>query len=980
MSRDALVVGINTYKYEGLSNLQAPASDAEAIAQLLEKHGDFKVWRLPEAINQESGSSYIGGKIKVTLAQLEDSLIKLFNPQAKSVPDTALFYFSGHGLRRTLGIQEGFLATSDSYPEARFYGLSLQGLRRLLQESPIKQQIVWLDCCHSGELLNMNEADPGDQGQARDRCFITASREFEKAYEDISEPYSVLTKVLLEGLDPSRYPERWVTNYSLVDFLNQHLKGVPQCPTFHNFGEPINLTRTWEIKPAESTSENNSAICPYKGLEYFDCNEEDPKYFFGREKLTDRLIVKMRQCNFLAILGASGSGKSSVLRAGLLHQLKLGQKLGGSQQWQFYLMLPGEHPLQNLAKVFLEPDLTQVERAEQLKKAQELLTEGANGLCHLVQASDAPRVVLIIDQFEEVFSLCKNEVDRQKFIECLLGASEQVKDQLSLIISMRADFFSKCLESEYSSLTDKIKDNLMVEPMTQEELRRAITLPAQRVNLGIEPELVEQMVQDVKGSPGSLPLLQDTLTELWKNINDNTLELGTYAQLGGISGTLNQRANKVYEDFDTRRQEATKHIFLYLTQLGEGTEDTRRRVLKQDLVTPKYQETLIDEVVQKLADEKLVVTSFLGEKGLEAERVAVVDVAHEALIRHWGKLREWLDENRVLLQKQKRIADYARIWQENQYQSDLLLRGNLLLEAEDIFIKYTDELPEQVQKFVIASVEERVQQQQRAKVTIGAMAVLAAFVLGLGLYSYVQALGLHFEEQYNKLITGGSAEPEQLKVLSKALQKAKWEAKKGADTTAIKTYKEILRAAQNIEESIQEIPNKFSDNAQKKIEDIQEDTEISLAKLVKEHYIPALEKELNKPKPDFGILKPGAKLSDFENQFTGALKTTYEVLMGSPGLAADSIYKNGSLDSNEVIFLPCQTLKTIDYLWRQATNGNCGFHGEDSWLAPNCQELKGETLTFILFESEKPIRKHLQNCEITPSSHSTLPSNSNICS
>ena len=207
MSRDALIVGINTYNSPILSNLKAPAEDAEAIAFLLEKYGEFDlIRRLPEAISKETLRPYVSKKIEVSCTQLEDELVKLFQPEGKNIPDTALFYFSGHGIRKTKGIQEGFLATSDVNPKMGFNGLSLQWLRRLLAESPIKQQIIWLDCCHSGELLNFDEGNPGGQGKARDRCFIAASREFESAYEELGSKYSVLTKLLRNGLNPERCP------------------------------------------------------------------------------------------------------------------------------------------------------------------------------------------------------------------------------------------------------------------------------------------------------------------------------------------------------------------------------------------------------------------------------------------------------------------------------------------------------------------------------------------------------------------------------------------------------------------------------------------------------------------------------------------------------------------------------------------------------------------------------------------------------
>ncbi len=431
MNRHALVVGINNYQAERLANLQAPAQDAEAMALLLEKYGDFKVTRLPEAIHRETGSPYVGKTLDLTLAQLEDQLGKLFKPQGRNIPDTALFYFSGHGLRRTSCLEEGFLATSDVYPEARFFGLSLQWLRRLLQSSPVKQQIVWLDCCYSGELLNISEANPGEAGDVRDRCFIAACREFEPAYSD--KDSSMLTEKLLAALDPNRCPEPWVTNFSLVDYLDRQFQDPNQRPVFSNFGQSINLTRITRQEviatPSTPLSEAKNTICPYKGLAYFDCNEEDPKYFFGREELTDKLIDKVRQSNFLALVGVSGSGKSSVLRAGLLHQLKLGRRLGGSHDWEIKIMVPGERPLENLALAFVDSNLQGLDRAEQLEKAERLLKEGADGLRRLIQSSHSPKIVLAMDQFEETFTLCEDLSAREKFIQtAIVGVLDKTAD------------------------------------------------------------------------------------------------------------------------------------------------------------------------------------------------------------------------------------------------------------------------------------------------------------------------------------------------------------------------------------------------------------------------------------------------------------------------------------------------------------------------------------------------------------------------
>ncbi len=712
MSKDALVVGINTYQYSGLANLQAPAKDAEAIAQRLEQDGEFNVWRLPEAISRETHHPFVGETLGVKLLELKQALVKLFLPEGKSIPDTALFYFSGHGLRTTWGPPEGFLATSDVNPNIEFNGLSLKWLRELLRESPIKQQIVWLDCCHSGELLNFKqEADPGEQGQGRDRCFIAASREFEVSYEEIGSLYSVLTKVLLQGLDPSRCPQRWVTNYSLVDYINQHLQGATQRPTFTNFGEPINLTRTCEVPQQQTTSEPTQAICPYKGLLYFDCNDEDPKYFYGREKLTAQLINKVRQESFLTIIGASGSGKSSVLRAGLLHQVKLGREIPGSDQWKIHLFTPGERPLHNLALAFVDPELSNIERATQLCKVEKLIEEGATGLRQLIQASTKTRVVLVVDQFEEVFTPYLDSRKREQFFQCLLGALAQTDKKLCLILAMRADFFGKCLEQEYSGLANQIQQHLVtVTPMNREELREAIVEPAKRVNLAIELELVKQMLDDVENAPGRLPLLQYTLRELWKNTK-GYLQLKTYIQLGGVTGTLEARATKVYKEFSEEEQSTTQYIFLALTQPGEGegTEDTRRRVLKRDLVTSKHSEAEIDAVLQKLVDEKLVVTSELREKGLASGHVTVIDVAHEALIRHWSLLHSWINENRNCLKQRHKIEGAAKEWEFQKKSQGYLLQGKQLADAETFRQQQNDclSLSQLAESFIQQSIQHR---------------------------------------------------------------------------------------------------------------------------------------------------------------------------------------------------------------------------------------------------------------------------------
>ncbi|WP_138502117.1 pentapeptide repeat-containing protein [Nostoc sp. PA-18-2419] len=704
MSRDALVVGINTY--DRLKSLNAPDADGEAIAQILQQYGEFQVTRLPAVKDKENQTIRIGKQTKVNLTQLEKAIVQLFKPDGKP-PDTALLYFSGHGLRKNVGIQEGFLATSEVNPDAGNWGLSLQWLRRLLQESEVRQQIVILDCCYSGEVLNFAEADPGDRGKGRDRCFIAASRDFEVAFEEINSQHSVLTAALLQGLEPKQ--DRWVSNYTLVDLLNQQYHPFPQRPIFANSGEAINLTRKWNSSPVNSTVEI-SAICPYKGLSYFDCTEADAKLFYGRTALTDEFLEKVRSGNFLAVLGASGSGKSSVIRAGLLYQLKLGRRLSGSDTWHLKIFRPGINPLQNLALAFVESDLSDIERASQLAKAEELIARGAVGLGQLIIASKTQRVVLVVDQFEEAFTQCQDITKRQQFFECVLGALQRDDNKLCLIITMRADFFGKCLEQEYGGLANKIQKHLVtVTPMNREELKTAITKPAQQVNLEIEPELVFEMIADVENSLGSLPLLQYTLTQLWQQRTQEKLTLIAYSRLGRVRGTLQIRATEVYKSLSPEEQQATKRIFLELTQLGEGTEDTRRQVLQRDLVTSQHPEILINRVIQQLADEKLVVTSTLIEKGLSPGKVAVVDVAHETLIRNWPLLRKWIEESRDILRQKRKIEAAAVEWRDRGKAKDYLFQGKPLKDAKVFYQKQAEHLrlSKQAEDFIEASVRQK---------------------------------------------------------------------------------------------------------------------------------------------------------------------------------------------------------------------------------------------------------------------------------
>lgn len=654
MKRQALVIGINSYPF-GV-NLTTPARGAEAVAQILEEYGEFEVRRIP----CEKNTQQIANEANVNLITLEQAIVNLFQPKDGLIPETALLFFAGHGLEKEKdGNTEGFLVTSDAIPgdDSDDIGLfPLQRLRQLLKESSVRQQIVWLDCCFSSQLFNFSETDLPLEKEC-DRFFIAASRQ--EAVSQLSNEYGELTGELIKALNPIRVDsDGLVTNYTLEDFIKKALKEekAPQNTLVKSTGGKIILT----------SKTKSIDICPYKGLEYFDFNPENPydiddhKYFYGRSQLIDKLLEKIQDSNFLAVLGASGSGKSSVVRAGLLYQLYLGKKIQDSDKWKIYKpFTPGENPLSNL---------------------KQAIGVEAEQLIPFIKAIPTKRVVLVVDQFEEIFTKRQDETKRLSFLKSLMEAVEELGNKLCLVLVMRADFFGKCTEQEYSGLAQQIQQNLVtVTPMTREELEKAITQPAEMVELEIERELVTKIIEDLENSPGSLPLLEYTLQELWRQKTVNRLTISEYTRLGGVNKVLENRANEVYHSLSPDKQKVAKRVFLELTRLNEEVENTRQQVRLSDLVNSEQQEELVEEVVQSLTNAKLIVTN---EQQLGEERLTVVNITHDALIRHWDLLGKWLQEHREALLKKQDIEDAAKDWRDRGKLKDYLLTGKQLRDAK----------------------------------------------------------------------------------------------------------------------------------------------------------------------------------------------------------------------------------------------------------------------------------------------------------
>lgn len=299
--------------------------------------------------------------------------------------------------------------------------------------------------------------------------------------------------------------------------------------------------------------------------------------------------------------------------------------------------------------------------------------------------------MLVVDQFEECFTMCQDEEERDQFFACLLEMVAQSNNKFCLVLGMRADFLGKC--AEYKQLADKIDQHLVtVKPMTSEEIEEAIIKPGELVGLQVEQALVTKMTGDVVDSPGSLPLLQYTLTELWTEAqtspNPNRLTLDSYNRLGGIEKTLPKRANQVYQSLKKEEKPVAKRIFLELTQLGE-TSDTRRRVCKEDLVNSNHSLELLNRTIEQLVKAKLIVTTN-ESKSCNGKAGVILDIVHEALIRHWQELRQWVEKHQVAMEKERRIEARAKEWKSQNKNADFLLQGTVLTEAEAYLEEYRD--------------------------------------------------------------------------------------------------------------------------------------------------------------------------------------------------------------------------------------------------------------------------------------------------
>ncbi|SEH01166.1 WD40 repeat [Nonomuraea solani] len=473
----------------------------------------------------------------------------------------------------------------------------------------------------------------------------------------------VLAYVVACGGDPEQWEERW-------RLLNDQIKGP---------------------EPAEEEA------APYLGLRTFQ--PQDARLFAGRERLVAALRERLLADSFLVVVGPSGSGKSSLLRAGLLPALR--------DDWPVALFTPGERPLRALAGRLAEA------AGSSAKAVLEAVLDDPRNVA--VQVGS--RLLIVVDQFEEIFTLCPSEAERRAFIAALVAAAAE--PSCRVVVGVRADFYARC--AGYPELVPALQDGqLLVGPMDDDDLREVVKEPARRMDVHVSAELVELVVDEARGQAGALSLVSHALLETWRRRRGNALTVAGYRATGGVRGAIAQTAERVYGALTTGEREQAKHLFLRLVTPGDGTEDARRRAARTELSGNGHM--VMNGSVAGVLDR------LIAARLITADEESVT-IAHEALIRGWPRLGGWLSENRELLQAHRRLTEAAAEWDQHGRDEAFLYRGVRLAGWDD---RPGDRLNALEHAFLDASRHRqsaaRTRRRRRVRLVVGGLIAVVAVV------------------------------------------------------------------------------------------------------------------------------------------------------------------------------------------------------------------------------------------------------------
>ncbi|MFE9680781.1 XRE family transcriptional regulator [Streptomyces sp. NPDC006285] len=480
-------------------------------------------------------------------------------------------------------------------------------------------------------------------------------------------------------------------------------------------GDAAEWERRWREAAASlgeaqpGPAEELGAPPPYAGLRSFQ--EQDAEWFFGRERLVEELAERLKRQRFVAVIGASGSGKSSLLRAGLVPRLRAAATT--------VMLTPGPRPLEECAvRLGALAGVTPGGLYRELREDPANLGRVVRQVTARSEARD-DEVVLVVDQFEETFTLCPDDVERDRFIEALVAATAHDGARCRVALGVRADFYAHC--THHSPLVEAMRDaQVPVGPMSLDELRRAVVKPAQQAGLTVEGALLASLTAQAHGQAGVLPLLSHALLQTWRRRRGNALTLGAFEAAGGLEGGLSRTAEEFYRQLDTDQRKLARGVFVRLTSLGEGTEDTRRPARPEELEgLPGAADGALEVVLDRAAGARLLT--------LDRERV---ELAHEALIRCWPRLHGWLTADRAAVRTLRQLTEAAQTWETLGRDPGALYRGTRLdlaavLEEASLSVREREFLDASL----AARAAERAAVGRRARLRRGAMALLTVLLV-----------------------------------------------------------------------------------------------------------------------------------------------------------------------------------------------------------------------------------------------------------
>ncbi|KWW98593.1 putative WD-40 repeat protein [Carbonactinospora thermoautotrophica] len=649
---------------------------------------------------------------------------------AEQASDVLLFYYVGHGLVSPSGeLHLATRATDHLTSGLAYKALPYSAVRDALTACRAESIIVVLDCCFSGLAygsFGTVVADAFELTYVRGSYLLTSASGEEEALAPAGERYTAfsgeLLRLLREG-DPAgpreltldhvyRYLYRALSEHG---FPQPHRQASDRAGDLVLASNPAYCPRPASqrlVAPPDEAGRAVAETCPYRGLDAF--RTEDARYFFGREKLTAELVRRLAERlsnpGPLVVVGPSGSGKSSLLHAGLLPALRRGEApASGSRTWPHLCLTPGDHPVGKIASLVagpagMDPEALRAELSADPCRfpavLRRVLRERAGG-----REVPGGRVVLVVDQFEELFTACQDEEERRAFIRALCAAcgpsAARTEPPALVVLGVRADFYGHCMA--YPELVPALRDGqVMVGPMTVDEQREAIEKPAEVAGLVLEEGLADLLLRDLSSgrqpghdSGGTLPLLSFALLATWQQREGHLLTLAGYQASGGIWNAVAQTAERVYEGLDEEGQRAARFILLRMVRVGQGTEDTRRRLPRAGLLAerPAHEAATVTRVLDELADARLIT---LGEDTAE--------ITHEALLRAWPRLRGWIDEDRAGLLIRQQLADAAEAWHRENHDPAALYRGTRLAAARQWAEEHRYDLSSREQDFLHASV------------------------------------------------------------------------------------------------------------------------------------------------------------------------------------------------------------------------------------------------------------------------------------